>query len=262
MSAHKYWLITNIVNRVEFFIGGRTVNEIRFNTKSGAVSNNSAKGFSNSFSAYDTSQTGDKAFDGTDKIAHSTFSTEYNYDPSVAGLNWRIWYVFDEPQEVVDISLKMRPDMQPEWGQEWQKADIYTSDDGLIWRYYGFIEPKIAQMNTAFVQTPLYTPYNVVVSDTMRRYSSLDIYSVDESGSFSGLVTQGKSGEPKLPLKAEVLLYDRMTNELLQRTWSSDLGAYSFSGLDAGREYYAVTLHPDRTYNAAIQDGLKSGMTA
>lgn len=89
----------------------------------------------------------------------------------------------------------------------------------------------------------------------------INAYSFDESGSFSGLVTQGKSGEPKLPLRAEVLLYDRMTNKLLQRTWSDELGAYSFSGLDAGREYYAVTLHPNRTYNAAIQDGLKSGMT-
>ena len=75
-------------------------------------------------------------------------------------------------------------------------------------------------------------------------------------------MTQGKSGEPKLPLKAEVMLYDRTTNKLMQRTWSSDTGVYSFNGLDAGREYYAVTLHPNRTYNAAIQDGLKAGMTA
>lgn len=170
--------------------------------------------------------------------------------------NWWLQYTFTDAVEIKAI----RTIGWFEFGLEIDKVSAYTSDNGVDWTYYGtcFVGQKTADIN--YYYTPIFGGSAIGIN-TQGTTVFLDIYSQDESGSFSGLVTQGESGDPRLPLKAEVLLYDRMTNELLQRTWSSDIGAYSFSGLDAGREYYAVTLHPNRTYNAAIQDGLKSGMT-
>ena len=260
MAGHRYWRLTNIATRLASHNdGSRVVVEVGFSTLSGKLSNEKGKGFTNSNIA---ASNVDAAFDGDpNTLIHSTYLGQAGYSPDIAGTNWYIGYRFDEPQEVTAVSMQMRQDMQPDWGQEWQTGDLQYSDNGADWYKYITIEPRIPSMGLSLVTFPVIALGALKINKQgATRY--INAYSFDESGSFSGLVTQGKSGEPKLPLKAEVLLYDRMTNRLLQRTWSSDLGAYSFSGLDAGREYYAVTLHPSRTYNAAIQDGLKSGMTS
>lgn len=260
MAGHRYWRLTNITTRLASHNdGSRVVVEVGFSTLSGKTSNETGKGFTNSNIA---GSNADAAFDGNlNTIVHSAYLGHPDYNASVVGLNWYIGYRFDEPQEVTAVSMQMRQDMQPQWGQEWQTADLEYSDNDIDWYKYTTIEPRIPSVLLSLVTVPVValSTLNVNISPIS---NYINIYSFDESGSFSGLVTQGKSGEPKLPIKAEVLLYDRMTNKLLQRTWSSDLGAYSFSGLDSGREYYAVSIHPNRTYNAIIQDGLKSGMTA
>lgn len=255
MSAHKWWRVINITVRTGAF-SVRSAAELRFINSEGIDSNVPSKAFSESI--FGAGYEAGNAFDNNAAtMAHSeTFGTN-----NQQGYLYYIGYQFDTPVTVTSIAVQMRQDMTPDFGQEWQTAVIQCSDNGIDWAYYGYIDPKISHMNISLITAPIHSADTISIS-LSNKSSALNIYSNDESGSLSGLVTQGESGELRLPLKAEVLLYDRMTNNLLQRTWSDNSGAYSFNGLDAGREYYAVTVHPDRTYNAVVQDGLKSGMTA
>lgn len=252
MTGHRYWRLTNITTRLASHNdGSRAVAEVGFSTLSGKLSNEKGKGFTNSNISVNSV---DAAFDGDpNTLMHSTYMGQADYSPDITGRNWYIGYKFDEPQEVTAVSMQMRQDMQPQWGQEWQTCDLQYSDNGADWHKYITIEPRIPSTWLSLVTVPVVALGALKINKQgATRY--INAYSFDEKGSFSGLVTQGES---KLPLKADVMLYDRVTNKLMQRTWSDELGAYSFNGLDAGREYYAVTLHPDRTYNAVIQDGIK-----
>lgn len=255
MTGYKFWRVINISTRTNTF-NSRNAAELRFIGENQEISDNPAKAFA--YSEPDNGLEGPaKAFDGNpNTLAHNY----YPEDPLEA-YKYYLGYEFTDPVVVNRIHVQMRQNMSPDWGQEWQTAEIECSNDGISWQYYGFISPKIQSMNLSLIETPVYSLYNLNAT-IFKQGKRLNLFSIDESGSFSGKVTQGESGQPKIPLKAEVLLYDRLTNSLLQRTWSDELGAYSFNGLDAGREYYAATLHPSRTYNAAIQDGLTSGMTA
>lgn len=98
------------------------------------------------------------------------------------------------------------------------------------------------------------------VSGIIGKSIYLDLYSNNESGSINGIVTEGLSGQPKLPLITNVALHERMTHRLIAITRSNADGSYTFTGVDSNLEYYATALHPTRKYNAVIQDGLRSGM--
>lgn len=256
MAGHKWWRFNNIVNRFkENPDQYQSIGLIDFINDKGEPSNNPSKAFSKSSYAGMSDYDGAKAFDGNPNTFANSAAAPFD-----SVIEWWIGYKFDVDVNVTSVRLQTRQDMLIDFGQEWQSADLEYSDDGVIWFYDTTILPKVKALDKSVLTIKIVRLLDININ-TQKPLVNLSIYSMDESGSFSGLVTQGKSGEPKLPLKAEVLLYDRMTNKLLQRTWSSDLGEYSFSGLDAAREYYAVTLHPNRTYNAAIQDGLTSGMT-
>lgn len=254
MTAYRYWRVSSIKARIDpFFMG---IAELKFFDASGVnLSTDPKKSFGQSYYQSPSPQNNiEKAFDGNPNTWTERQVGNNN--------DWYIGYDFGLPVDIHKIGVAGRNDLAVGFGREWQSAAVEVSSDGNTWIYYGLIEPRIAAENSSLVISP------IITNDSLNIFAYkglviLDIYSTSANrGSFSGVVTQGKSGEPKLPLKAEVLLYDRMTNKLMQRTWSNNLGAYSFDGVDTGREYYTVAIHPNRTYNAVIQDGLKSGMTA
>ena len=248
MSGHRYWRVLNVITQGSGdVLNALEGHNLRLINTEGLVTNNPAKTISSGGYGGDYDPLG--AFDDTKNFAAK---------PDVNGVRW-IGYDFGVNVNVTSISVSMHT--AAESVRNWNSVDIEYSDDSVNWYYSGTAYFYIVGLDKSLKNNLVTTLSSIGVAAT-KESSFIDIYSFDESGSFSGIVTQGESGQPKILLKSEVLLYDRMTNKLMQRTWSDELGAYSFNGLDAGREYYAVTLHPSRTYNAAIQDGLVSGMTA
>lgn len=250
MAGHKWWRIANIIDGDQS--AWVSCGYMYFNNDKSLPMNDNGRATASNNNSSDNSQP--HYFLNDDASRWTCYED--------GGTQW-IGYAFEEDVVVNSVTLRMRRDIQPEWLQAWKSAQIQYSDNGNNWFNYGLIFPNIPNGDATLHLVDIVTAKTLdVFVGNESAHQQLNVFSVDESGSFSGLVTQGESGEPKTPLKAEVLLYDRVTNKLMQRTWSDELGAYSFNGLDAGREYYAVTLHPSRAYNAAIQDGLKSGMTA
>lgn len=256
MPSYRYWRVSQIKARTSTEFKGIAI--LQFLDESGSnLATNPAKGFASHYYQMPSIENAPaNAFDGNPNTWTEVKFNNIDQD-------WFIGYDFGVDVSIEKVGVAGRNDLPLNLGREWQTAKVDVSSDGINWINYGTIEPYIAAEDSSLVIVPIISPHSLSVSAVISNsIITPNIYSDDESGSFSGAVTQGESGQPKTPLKAEVLLYDRLTNRLLQRTWSSDLGTYSFNGLDAGREYYAVTLHPNRTYNAAIQDGLTSGMTA
>lgn len=56
------------------------------------------------------------------------------------------------------------------------------------------------------------------------------------------------------PVSRKVRLYDLNNGRLVGETWSDEAGNYRFSGLVAGKRYFAVAHDHTEVYNAAIQD--------
>lgn len=248
MSNHRYWRIINVITQGS----GDVLNAmeggvLRLVNTQGVITNNPSKTISSGGYGGDFDPLG--AFDDTKNFAAA---------PDANGDRW-IGYDFGVNVNVISISVSMHTKAPSV--RNWKSVDVEYSDDLINWTYAGTAYFNIVGEDKTLKNNAITSLSSISISGISNALF-INIYSLDESGSFSGIVTQGESGQPKTPLKTEVLLYDRLTNRMLQRTWSSGTGVYSFNGLDTGREYYAVTLHPNRTYNAAIQDGLKSGMTA
>lgn len=251
MGAHRFWRLSNLKTAGNV---GMIAAEVVFYNEAGV--DMSVGGSALSSKGYNDVR-GDprRAFD---KNSSTDFLNDYQ---NMSLSESYIGYESPSAYELYRVGLLMRQGGL--YGSDmWQTASVQYSDNGEDWFQYGFISPlfetdKIIRTERVVPVLPASTINIGVTNDS----KNLDIYANNYFGGFSGIVTQGETGHPKLPLKAQVLLYDRMTNKIIKRTWSDDSGVYTFDGLDAGREYYAVTLHPNRTYNAAIQDGLKSGMT-
>lgn len=258
MAKFKCFLIKNIVCMPNYHYDSITLGELDFVTSTGRATDTSKLIVKNQWddNQFGINFTKDSLLDNVIGV----FSSRYRGGTGYATDYW-LYYQFDEPQELVSFGLAMKSDVANTPDERWTSFDIYAGASVDALETHQHITCNFPPSNPTSL-----TYFNVNLQKVAPSYFGasdfLNVFSADESGSFSGTVTQGESGQPKIPLKAEVLLYDRMTNKLMQRTWSDESGAYSFNGLDAGREYYAVTLHPSRTYNAAIQDGLKSGMTS
>lgn len=147
-SAHKWWRISNIVNRFNSKPNySFSIARIIFVNSNGAATSNPSRAFA--ASAYNNlaDYRADKAFDGN----ANTFA---NSDIDKNGvLNWFIGYQFDEPVVVEEIRLQARPDLAITHGQEWQTADIEVSDNGVDWVKYGSINPQTAALNNSLITT-------------------------------------------------------------------------------------------------------------
>ena len=149
VSGYKYWRVINITVRTEAF-PVRSAAELRFINSEGIDSNVPSKGFSESIFAAEYKA--GNAFDGNPStMAHrEPFGTN-----NQQGYLYYIGYQFDTPVTVTSIAVQMRQDMTPDFGQEWQTADVEFSGDGIEWLKYGTIEPRIASMYLSLVTTPV-----------------------------------------------------------------------------------------------------------
>ncbi|KAA0915818.1 hypothetical protein [Psychrobacter sp. ANT_WB68] len=257
MAAFKCFCINNIVCQTGYIYDALTFGEVDFVTTTGRATDITKLTMKNQWddSALGLNFPKDSLLDGVVGIVSSRYIPNSGH-----ARNFWFYYQFDEPQELVSFGLAMKADIEGAPNERWTSFDIQAGDSFNSLETHQHIECSFPIKNPTSLTYFDVNLKKLNIND-VNGSDYLNVFSADESGSLSGLVTQGKSGDSKMPLKAEVLLYDRMTHKLMQRTWSSSLGAYRFDGLDAGREYYAVSIHPNRTYNAAIQDGLKSGMT-
>lgn len=137
MAAYRYWKITNVVTRTDAYnaVAFAEINFINDKNIICTASNASA-------SSVDTAR-GRIIANAFDK----NISTIYGNNSTEPKSDWWFVYDFKEPVIVTNVAVQMRQDMQQSWGYEWQTADVYVSDDAVNWIKYGYIEPKIAQMD-------------------------------------------------------------------------------------------------------------------
>lgn len=154
MAAHRYWRVINIVKRGGNVVG-RTLGEIDFINAEGLA--NDDLSFVISAPYYGFAYSAINAFDNDP----NSFCASAALDSNVEDPEWWIGYVFPTPVAVNTIGLQMFPMMDPNWGHEWQSADVEYSDDGVNWNVYGFIEPKIAEMDLSYITTPVIGLYTV-----------------------------------------------------------------------------------------------------
>lgn len=76
----------------------------------------------------------------------------------------------------------------------------------------------------------------------------------DGTATISGVVT-----ENGLPVVRYVRLFDKVSGTLVRVTRSNTSGAYLFTGLKAGNEWFVVSHDTEnRAYNAVIQDLIRT----
>lgn len=66
--------------------------------------------------------------------------------------NYSIGCMFEEPVEVVKIGYKPRPDMDINWGQEWQTCNIEYSPNGFDWFQKGYCDFNIKRLSSEYVE--------------------------------------------------------------------------------------------------------------
>jgi len=89
----------------------------------------------------------------------------------------------------------------------------------------------------------------LLVSDVKSSYGSFGA----QSSVF--LSIKGKIKQLGMPLLAPVFLFEKHTLQARQTTSNED-GEYQFKGVVKGREYFIVSHHPAREFNAVIQDNV------
>lgn len=145
----KWWRIKNIETRYKQYY--RSVNEIYFydNDKKEIPITDLSKAFALSYYSEESSPS--KAFDRSESdLAHIADGrgSQHSYD-------WYIGYEFDIPQSPESLGIKLRSDLPPNLGREWQTADIEYSYNGVDWFLAGVIKPYILPENSDLNITPI-----------------------------------------------------------------------------------------------------------
>ena len=135
MLQYRYWKITNIYNRLLTNWISASYVELNNDKNLSMVKENLSVSHTDKS---DSTSSGNNLI--TQENSKWTTTSRNSSDISIV-------YDFKEKVFVSSINLKMRYDMQESWGQEWQVADIYVSDDSLSWIKVGYIEPEISSMD-------------------------------------------------------------------------------------------------------------------
>lgn len=142
-SEYRFWRVTNIVPRLlpNSWI---SLDYIKFNN------NKDINMVINNLSVSDTSWSdyADPSYILAQDNSRWTSSNNGNGEVSIT-------YDFKTPVLVETISLRMRQDMASNWGQEWQTAKIFASENGSDWIPIGYIEPRIASMDLSLKTVPI-----------------------------------------------------------------------------------------------------------
>lgn len=146
--------------------------------------------------------------------------------------NYSIGCMFEEPVEVVKIGYKPRPDMDINWGQEWQTCNIEYSPNGFDWFQKGYCDFNIKRLSSEYVVK------DIQPTDALESFQHWRVSKVFNQGSaiypqFTGY-NQGFSGWE--------LRFNTLTGE---RSNDSSRG-YSNGSWDA-------SWTPDRAFDGNIQ---------
>ena len=145
MAEYRYWRITNIKPREDVsWISADYINFINNKNISLTLAN---------LTISDTVSDGGKSQVSNILTQDNTY---WAWNNNIE-IKTNISYDFGTPVEVTAIQIRMRQDMQPTWGQEWQEAVIQYSQDKINWIFYGIISPKISQMDLTLKTVPIYT---------------------------------------------------------------------------------------------------------
>lgn len=149
MAGYRYWRITNIRPRLEVpWISADYVSFV----------NNKNISLTSANLTISATASGTKA---SNILAQDT--TYWAWDNNIE-VKANISYDFGTPVEVTAIKLRMRQNMQPGLGQEWQEAVIQCSEDKINWIFYGIILPKINQMDLTLKTVPIYTESQIITN--------------------------------------------------------------------------------------------------
>lgn len=146
VKPQKWWRIIGVKNAKagEGSNKSRSIAELRFHTFSGLTGATASKAFAAS------ALSGYSIVSAFDNNPSTFFHSGYNYTAE-----WFIGYKFDNPEILNNVSLQMRGDMEPNYFQEWQTADIESSEDGITWTKCGTIAPRITNMDLSLISTPV-----------------------------------------------------------------------------------------------------------
>lgn len=70
------------------------------------------------------------------------------------------------------------------------------------------------------------------------------------------VLVSGKVMQIGVPIVCKVRLFDRNSLSLIRSTMSSPDGSYEFSGVEKNKSYLVSALHPQKQFNAVIQDNV------
>lgn len=267
LERYKFWRVSNVFNKYSGYSLGFSGWELRFNTLTGEVSNDPARGFSNG--SWDSYWTPNRAFDGNIGTSSGGFHQKQNNDEQ-----YYIGYKFKEPQYVDSISVIMRRDSRiPD--QDWLFAHVEASHDGIIWEHKGYSDLK-PDNNTRFFTAKLedlspfdklkYSYINSLQNTNLNTFeripfsskyldpkiTNLNIYNPNSNG-----VVKGQVLELNVPVIREVAIYDRRTRQLIAITWSNEEGFYEFKNLNSSKTYYVHAIDSNKIYNAVTKDMLE-----
>lgn len=232
--AYKYWRIQHIINRV-MPPTGVTASELYFVTKSGVLSNNPTRISSNTEWRYNNeNHVASNLVDGKNTTRWETKAGAEG-GSTQDKLDAYIQYVFEQPEDVTHIKLQMRDYMGDTWGQEWQIADIYVSDNGTDWLKYGRIRPRLDKLDLSMHTVdviPLHLSNAYAVDVSLTQHSPKHTGYI--AGTSDGIVTING-----LPAKRMILVMDALstTHEWIAKVWSLDNGHYYIPELDPNKLY-------------------------
>ena len=183
----KYWSVTNISCTIP--TSSKSLSIINFNSN---LNYNIIDTFASSISGDNYNET--RAFDNSPAtITHSAYT---NITPEF-NLSWRLGFQSNIDINVTSINLQMRQDMDVNWKQEWQSADLEYSLDGITWHSYGSINPNIPHMdltmhqnipiNFSILNTLEYVP--PVITDSKYKFWRVNNITVDTRSLTSALKT-------------------------------------------------------------------------
>lgn len=140
MAAHKFWKITNIVDRSQgTVLSGASIGLLRFNTAEGTSSSTASRAFGLNYSE---STPPSVAFTGNN-------TTGFYGNPNGAGRSEviELGYSYAAPVTVTSINTQMYAYVGDAELAEWQSCIVESSDDGIVWAVEGWCDIKTPVRN-------------------------------------------------------------------------------------------------------------------
>lgn len=169
MAAHKFWKVTNIVDRHgNRATSGSSIGLLRFNTTEGVASTTASRAFGIN---NDPSTPPSVAFTGNNTTGFYSLATGAGRPEAL-----ELGYSYANPVTVTSINTQLYAYVS-EWERaEWQSCILEWSDDGLVWEVEGWLDIKTPAMSFTSKRTNV-TPIPAPTEGAHRYWRVLDAVS-------------------------------------------------------------------------------------